>query len=172
MANTCMCRWCGEIIIMVPEEKDTTWMTRSQGWNFHMKCWEDFQNPKVSRTDGQWLMLLFDIIKYTLKGSYNFQQIQTQFNTNIKKGLTGKGLYFTFYYFFVIKDNPWKPEFGIGILPLVYEESKEYWGAQEEKKKSIMDQVIKLNLENEKEARKIKVKTSKQKKKEIIEAPF
>jgi hypothetical protein len=138
------CRYCGKKFEAKEEEKGITWFERSKGWNYHMECWKYLSDIKNDKTDEQWIDMIFDLIKREIKGEYNYHQIISQVNALKKKGRTSKGIYFSLYYFFIIKENVWKQEYGIGIVDTIYELSSQYWINQENKNKGLLDEIVKL----------------------------
>lgn len=165
------CRYCNKQFNADPEKKNQEWVARSQNYYYHKKCWEEFINNTKDKNSEQWQDLTYYIITHLLKSSYNFHQIERQFKNFQHEGMTAKGIYFAVYWYFVIKQNPWTSKYGIGIVPHIYEDSKNYWYEQEDKKQGIMQQIEYNTLEAQAEGRKIKKQKSKRKQKKI-ENPF
>lgn len=81
-----------------------------------------------------------------LRGTANFSLIAKQTKDFVARGLSHYGIYMTLKYWYEVKNNPIeKAKGGIGIVPYVYDEAKEYWS----KNKSIEDiRVPKIEVEH------------------------
>lgn len=156
MSRILTCRRCGKTFSASQEEENITWKMRSKNYYYHMSCWEDFLNERKEKNDEEWKDLSYYIITHLLKESYNYHQIAAQFKKFQGEGMTSKGIYYALYWHFVVKESPWKSQFGIGLIPYIYEESKAYWYDQEEKRQGIMQQIERNTREQNEEARIIK----------------
>lgn len=139
------CRFCKQPIIAEEDEEGKTWITRSKNYYYHIDCWEKYINDRQSeRRDEDWFDLVVDLITRELKKEYEYFKIKAQFDKFIKEKMTGKGIYYTFYYIFLVLKKEYKEEFGIGLIPFMYDQSIKYWAEEEKKKKGIMDQIRKI----------------------------
>ncbi len=154
------CKFCGGEI---DRSKDTDWCQVNQRRYAHIKCYSDREkvlnkeletpsDENTSFTSNIWLDELYNLLKYDLKVVPNFILIKSQFNNfqnSPSKQMTAKGIYFAIKYFYEIKHNDWgKSKGGIGIVPYIYDESKEYWNTQ----KIELEKIIQ-GLEEQKKAR-------------------
>lgn len=99
-------------------------------FHFHSNCLEDFKNINKEKTVEQWKSLLYYYIKYELVQDYQYFMIEKQFDRFIKEGYTAKGIYCGFYYFHSILKREYRQEYGIGIIPSIYEDMKKYYERQ------------------------------------------
>jgi hypothetical protein len=100
-----------------------------------------------------------------LHGTYDYFKIKAQAEGFVNKGgYSMKGIYFTLYWFFIIKKGEYKPEYGIAIVPHIYEESSVYWLEQENKKQGIMAEIEKIKRIEATQQRVIKTPTRKKRK--------
>ena len=164
MSKIVTCRKCHQPITIVEEERGVTWHQRSHGWYYHLSCWNDFIDMTQNKNSAEWNDLIFDLIARELKSEYNYFQVNTQLNKFMESGLTAKGIYYTAYWYFIVKKKPYKPEYGLGIIPHVYNESTEYWVEQENKREGIMDEIARLQRIEAEAGRKVAAKTSQKKK--------
>ena len=172
MPRELRCRKCGRKFIARPEEEGKVWVQRAVNYFYHTSCWEDFLNVRKDKNDEEWKDLSYYLITHLIKGSYNYHQIEAQFNKFQQEGMTAKGIYYSLYWHFVIKDMPWKAQYGIGLVPHIYKESTEYWYDQEEKRQGIMQQIERNTREQNEEARIIKKRPRRGKKLQEIDSPF
>ena len=158
------CRKCHKQFVAKDEEKGITWHERSRGYNYHMECWQEFINKNNDRNDEAWFDLIVDLITRELHEDYDYFKIKAQADGYVSKGgYSMKGIYFTLYWFFLIHKGEYKKEFGIAIVPHVYEQSSAYWLEQENKRSGIMDEIEKIKRIEAAEGRKIQVRKKKKK---------
>jgi hypothetical protein len=155
------------------EEEGITWVSRSKGWSYHIDCWNEHIDSNKEKSAADWFDLIFDLITRELHSSYDYHKIKAQADNFCNKGnLTMKGIYFTCYYFFIVKKQAYEPKYGIGIVPHIYEDASAYWLEQERKKNGIMKEIERIKTIEAGEARKINVKNRTIKKKVIAEPTF
>lgn len=106
--------------------KDENYL-RAGKFSFHTLCLEDFKNINKDKSLGQWKALLYYYIKHELIQDYNYFMIEKQFNKLLAEGYTAKGIYCSFYYFHSILKKPYSKEYGIGIIPSIYNDTKRYY---------------------------------------------
>ena len=168
-AHIVQCRVCKQKIEIKQEEKDVVWIMPSKLWYYHMKCYDEWKNSK-EHDDRNWNDMIFDLIARDLKGEYNFMMVQKQIDNFVNKQMTKKGIYFTLYFHYVIKNNKWQSQYGIGIVPNIYKEATSYWIDREDKKSGILDQ-IKTLAEKKIKEEPIVIQRIHTRKKKNIKAP-
>ena len=166
------CRLCHEQFVAREDEKEITWHHRSQGHDYHMSCWKKYTDTTKEKNSEEWLDLIFDLITRELHESYDYFKIKAQAENYIKGNRSMKGIYFTLYWYFLIKKKPYKQEYGIGIVPFVYDDAVLYWAERKKKENSIMEEIEKLKTIDAMEAKIINVNKSKRKKKRSEEPVF
>jgi len=134
------CRVCRQSFDAQPETQNSFWIMPSRNFYYHKECYESWKISKT-HTDEEWFDLVFDLIARDLKGDYNYGMISSQLGKQVDQRMTPKGIYFTLYWYFLIKKQPWKPEYGIGIVPHVYKEATAYWVEKENKSSGICEQI-------------------------------
>ena len=160
------CRACHKTFVGKDEELGITWYYRSKGYTYHMDCWKSLTEIHADKTADEWLDLIFDLITRELHGSYDYFKIKAQAQSFVNKhGFTMKGIYFTLHWFFLIDKREYKQEYGIGIVPHIYERATQYWCEQERKQAGIMAEIERLKTLEAAEAKVIAVKTTRKKKK-------
>lgn len=144
-----MCRACRERFHPKEQEEGKTWIMPSRNWYYHKTCYEDWRESKED-TESNWIDLIYDLIARDLKGAYNWHQIESQRKKFTKQNMTNKGIYFTLYWYFYIQKREWKPAFGIGIVPSIYQQATAYWVDKTQKQYDILDQIEELAKERKK----------------------
>lgn len=136
------CRICHGIIDKEKEREGIDWIMPSRNWYYHVKCYNDWK-VSSNRSDEDWVLLIYDLIKRDLKGDYNFFLCESQRKRFIKEHqYTNKGMYFALKYFYEVQGNDWTKSHGsIGIIPYIYKEATEYWVSQEEKAKGLLAEI-------------------------------
>lgn len=104
-----------------------------------------------------YICLLFNIKELT---PFLNAQLQKMFREN---KFTYDGVLFTLKYFFEIKGNPVDIKYGIGIVPIMYEEAKQFYI----KREGLIEKSAKLNLDKKVET--VKVSSQKRKNKFLID---
>jgi hypothetical protein len=142
------CRICKACI---DRDNQTDWVEPSPKWFYHASCYEDFAKKKgriregdieVEVEDDIWKDAIFDYFKKDLKVSLNYPKFLSQWDSLIKKGRTGKGIYFALRYFYeVAKGDPTKSENGIGIVAHIYEESANYWHERKQHDEEVLEKI-------------------------------
>ena len=145
MATTVMCRVCRQRFVPNREDKDTYWILPSRNWYYHKKCYEDWKKVDLE-SDAQWEELIFDLIVREIKGDYSYHQIRNQITKFVGQRMTKKGIYFTLYWYLIVKKNKWESKYGIGIVPTVYDQATTYWIDRESKAEGIMKQIETLAI--------------------------
>lgn len=168
-----LCRKCKERFLIDNDGKDIEWVMPSKNWYYHKKCYDDWKAGVVddsavaaSKSEDEWISLIYDFIARDLKGNYNYMQCEAQRKKCVKDGMTNKGIYFTMYYCFIIKKGNWKSEYGLGLVPHVYEEATSYWTRRQNATAGLMESMEKL-IREKAAAEPIQVKKASKKKKQI-----
>ena len=115
----------------------------SERMYYHKKCYDEYQNSKLDvhadMTDELWFKAAWDFLRRDLKYDFNFVKVRKQWESFLKNKMTAKGMYFALKYFYEIKKNDVaKSENGIGIIPHIYEDSRDYWVERERREHGIV----------------------------------
>lgn len=131
------CRICH----MPIDKEKTDWIMPSKGWYYHKECYETWKASPA--TDDDWIKMIFDFLARDLKVSYDYFLCSAQIKKFWKENkINPKGIYFTLKYFYEIRNNAFeKGHGGLGIVPYVFAESKNYWIEQEKKKRGFLKQI-------------------------------
>lgn len=146
------CRICKVLIDKKKEIEGVDWIMPSAKHYYHKSCYETWKANLLEgeKKDADWISLIYDFLARELKVSYNYflcnKQIQ-KFQRENK--INPKGIYFTLKYFYQIKHNPWEGNGGIGIVPYVFKEAKDYWIQQERKKRGLLKEIEKQAIEQQ-----------------------
>lgn len=168
MAHMVMCRVCRQRFDTEKGKEGEDWIMPSRNFYYHKRCYNNWKNAK-EHSQEEWIELIFDLIARDLKGEYNYQMILAQIKKQINNRMTPKGIYFSLYWYFIIKKNKWQSEYGIGIVPHIYAEATRYWINQERKQSGIVKQIEDLAKGKKKES--LQVSKPRQVKRKQIKAP-
>lgn len=135
------CRICHYPIDIAVEKENIDWIQPSKNQYFHKTCYDTWKAAPA--TDEEWILMIFDFLARDMKVSYNYHLCKAQIEKFWKENkINPKGIYFTLRYFYEVKHNAWeKGHGGLGIVPWVFDEAKNYWIAQEQKKRGFMKAV-------------------------------
>ena len=152
------CRICHLAIKKEKEKENIDWIMPSKNYYYHKKCYETWKETPTSEQD--WIDLIYDFLSRDLKVSYDYFKCSAQIKKFWKENkINPKGIYFTLKYFYEIKNNTWSKGYGgLGIVPYVFTEAKNYWIEQERKKHGFIEQLEKQI----KERKVIKIKRQNQ----------
>lgn len=141
MAHIVQCRICKQKFDIDKIDKDK-WTKPTNNQYYHTDCYNDWKNAD-NHTDSDWVALIYDFIARDLKVSYDYFMCEAQRKRFIKQNhCTNKGIYFTLKYFYEKKQGDWsKGNGGIGIVPYVYNDAREYWTALERQKQGTMNEI-------------------------------
>ena len=155
------CRICHYPIDVKKETENIDWIMPSKGWYYHKECYMTWKAQPA--TDDDWVLMIYDFLSRDMKVSYDYFLCQAQIKKYWKENkINPKGIYFALKYFYEVKKNPWTGHGGLGIVPYIFTDAKNYWIEQERKKRGFMKQLE----ESAKERAIIKItKTSKRKEK-------
>lgn len=163
------CRTCRAQFDAKADEENIEWLRPSKNFYYHKKCYEEWKSS-ANHTDEDWMLMIYDFIARDLKGSYNWGMIEAQRNKCIAQRMTNKGIYYSLYWYFITKNNKWKEEYGIGIVPSIYKEATSYWIDKEVKKTGIVEQIERLAREKMIQEP-IKINPTSQRRQSKIKAP-
>lgn len=140
--NPVKCRVCGQSINRNIEREGVDWIMPSRNWFYHKSCYESWKSQKDTTDDNFWIDMIYDYLARDLKISYNYWMCEKQREQFVKKKMTNKGIYFALKWFIEVKKGTMdKSHGGIGIVPYIYEESCNYWIAQEQKQKGFLKEL-------------------------------
>lgn len=129
------CRRCGKLIAEIDLYRQST------NYFYHEKCWKEIQSSTLEPNDVAWKVRMYELITKELHKKYNFYQIEKQCDKMVQEGKTLKGIYYTFFYTFILKGVEFDPKYGVGLLPFKYEEAIPYWISRFKQEKDIQQQV-------------------------------
>lgn len=132
------CRFCHIQIDKTKEIEGVDWIMPSKNWYYHKTCYDTWKAAPA--TDEEWKLLIYDFLARDLKVKYNYHLCEAQIAKFWKENkINPKGIYFTLKYFYEIKNNSWeKGHGGLGIVPWVFTDAKNYWIEQEKKKRGFL----------------------------------
>lgn len=120
---------------------------------------------KFNADNNDYLDRIFYMIMHDLKRVCNSHQIKTQYKQYLENGLTGKGIYLSFIYYFILMKNEFEPQYGIGIIKCIYPNAQSYWEEVAVRDKRIIEQT----LEWKKRQENAPCATKKRKRKTILD---
>lgn len=143
-----LCRCCKQKFDAQPEDEGKIWMLRTTNWYYHKKCYDDWVKKKddihTQADEEMWLDAVWQYLKCNIKvisgeKVEEYYKIKNQWDKQIEKGYTPKGIYFSILYFYEIqKGDPAKSRGGIGIVPFIYNDATQYWIAREQRERGIV----------------------------------
>lgn len=169
MAHIVQCRGCKERFDADILIKDEDWCMPTPKMYWHTKCWELKESaksdPKINLDAEGWYESLKDFFIRDLNTSLDWGKTRSQWNNFLKTGkYTPKGIYFCIRYFYLIRNGDLtKSQGGIGIVPMLYDESSNYWLEQEQFHKGLSELIQKEN-EAKKTRKTVNIKLKEDKK--------
>lgn len=146
---------------------------------YHKKCYEEFVDKKgrigsgdigLEAEDEVWRSAVYDYLRKDLKVGLDYRKFISQWNNFLKREMTAKGMFFALKYFYeVVKGDSAKSENGIGIIPHIYDEAREYWYDRNERDKNVIAAIEQQILESNKQ-KVVTVNLTKNKKKKASAA--
>ena len=145
-----MCRYCKEKIDRANTVENIDWVKPANNMYYHPSCLQEQEvwskkkakDITAEADDEEWFHILYDYLKRDIKISIDFIKFQNQWKNFLKKNMTAKGIYFCAKYFYEIKKgDPSKSEGGIGIIPYIYEEGKNYWHQRNVKDRGVVARI-------------------------------
>lgn len=142
MANIVHCRVCKQEINKKTQLEEIDWVMPSKNWYYHKECFNSWAKKKndvhASADDEEWFNLLYDYLKKDIKITIDYPKFKKQWESFLKKGFRAKGIFFCIKYFYEVKNGDrTKAEGGIGIIPHIYEDGRQYWIEREKRDKGI-----------------------------------
>ena len=167
------CRVCGEAFDRNSLIEGIDWIMPSKNYYYHKSCYENYQHSKTDihskLSDEKWFDVMWDYLRKDLKMELNYYKIKSQWDNFLGKKMTAKGIFFTLKYFYEIKKaDRTKSEYGIGIVPHIYNEGCSYWQERESREKGICTAIEQQMMERRKQ--KTIVANHKEAKKKAINA--
>ena len=137
--NSTTCFWCHQAIY--PNQPEVIEMPQLKGRYVHKKC------NSVRPQDDKDEMMLYLIKLYNLKDDYILPKFMLQLSDFEKQyHFTYSGMLKALKYWYEIKRNPVNKNYGLGIIPRIYEQAKMYyynlWLAQEQNKQKNLNDYI------------------------------
>ena len=145
MAHIVKCRICKQQFDTAKEE----YVIVGKQSYYHKKCYDDWvsaiNNPRKSGDADFYKEAVIDYLYRDVKMAIDFVKLDRQWNNFIKpeRKMTPKGIFFAVkYHFEVQKGSVEKSLGGIGIVPHIYNDSKEYWSNLEVRKEGTIEAII------------------------------
>lgn len=168
------CRVCKKPIDRNKLTENIDWVMPSKNWFYHIDCYKtwcegksNYKDITKKETQEEYLENIKYYLYKDLKINVNFSKLTQQIQTFLKRGYTLKGILFTLIYFYDIqKGSIDKSQGGIGIVPYVYEDAKQYWIEQTTKQYDILN-IIEKQIE-QRRARDTIIIKKKDKTKKIV----
>lgn len=152
------CRICKERFNRLDPEltEGVDWIQPSNRIYYHKKCYDEYQNSRLdvhaNMKDEVWFDASWEFLRKDLKYSFNYVKVRKQWESFLKNKMTAKGIYFALKYHYEIKKGDvTKSENGIGIVPHIYEDSREYWVDRENKNIGLIEAIEKQIIESSKQ---------------------
>lgn len=165
------CRVCKEAFDAKEEDRDIEWVMPSRNWYYHKTCYTSWKECKDNKNEDDWILLIYDFIARDVKGEYSYMQCEAQRKKFVTARMTNKGIYYSLYWFYIVKKNRWNPDYGLGIIPHIYKDATNYWIRKESAKTGIVAQIERLAREK-KETTPIEIKKKvRNRKKKVIKMP-
>ena len=134
------CRICHAPINKKTEIEGVDWFMPTRNYYYHIKCYKRWkEGDPATTTDEDWQLLIYDFLSRDIKVSYNYFLCEAQrhkFNNDLQ--INNKGIYFALKYFYGVQRHNWEGNGGIGIVPYIFDEAKQYWTQQEFKQRGFM----------------------------------
>ena len=133
------CRECHQEIDKSKTTEGTDWVQPKPKFYYHVDCYEmwnkkleNLENPETQKTDEEYRKDIYYYLTNVLKVSYDAKKVGSQINTFINSPKNNiknpKGILFALIYYYGIKNGDWsKSEGGIGIVPFIFDDAREYW---------------------------------------------
>lgn len=117
MAHKVKCKYCG-----LTFDRDIEECVKINTRYAHSECFTKGQ--QAAALEEEKYRKITDLIVTLDKGEIEWARIGAQIKKFLSLGMTYDGIYYTLYYFHIIKKNKYK---GVGIVPYVYDEAKKYY---------------------------------------------
>ena len=142
------CRICKEHFDRTKLKENIDWVMPSKNYYYHKSCYDSWivnkDDVKAQLADEEFIEFIYAFLGRELKVSYDYLKCESQRKNFIKgKGFNNKGIYFALKYYYDVKGNSWeKSQGGIGIVPYVYYESREYWQKKVNEDREIINKIV------------------------------
>lgn len=146
--NNVICRTCKKVI---DRNTETGWINPQPKFYYHEECYNEWEKKKekigqndvtIMAEDDFWFSAIGDFFEKELKIIPNWSKIKQQWDSYLRKNMTPKGIYFAVkYYYTQCNGDESKAEGGIGIVPFVYNDSKQFWSSREQRSKIICQKI-------------------------------
>lgn len=148
MAHIVKCRVCGNKFDAVEDEINKVWIMPSRNYYYHKDCYETWKQKDTPKEEADWELLIYDLLARDLQVKYNYHMIESQRKKFIsQKNFTNKGIYYALYWHHIIRKQPWKEEYGIGIIANIYYNAANFWVGTESRSKGIVKQIENFAME-------------------------
>ena len=172
MGKTVLCRECHQRFDREELKEGVDWVMPSKNYYYHKSCYDTWKNKRDSmkninneKTNEDYKIDIMFYLEKVLKIKINYSLLTVQLNRYLKEGKTLKGILFSLFYFYeIMNGNKDKSNGGIGIVPYIYEDARNYWALQVEKQENILTN-IENQLHNRRERETIVIKKLNKKKK-------
>ena len=117
MAHKVKCKYCG-----LTFDRDVEECVKINTRYAHSECYAKGQ--QAAALEEEKYRKITDLIVTLDKGEIDWARVGSQIKRFLNNGMTYDGIYYTLYYFHIIKKNKYK---SVGIVPYVYDEAKRYY---------------------------------------------
>lgn len=117
MAHKVKCKYCG-----LTFDRDVEECVKINTRYAHSECYAKGQ--QAAALEEEKYRKITDLIVTLDKGEIDWGRVGSQIKRFLNNGMTYDGIYYTLYYFYIIKKNKYK---SVGIVPYVYDEAKRYY---------------------------------------------
>lgn len=161
------CRCCG--IRFEKDDPNVEWVMPTRNMYYHKECYETWKQKGTITTkadEDHWKSYIYDYLGRDLKIPYNYHKCEKQLQKYIKENkYTAKGIFFALKYFYEYKNGrPEDANGGVGIVPYIYEDAKNFWISQTLAKNSILEDIEK-QYEERKNRETLTIRKNKKQKK-------
>ena len=142
-----MCRICRKRFDKEKLVEGVDWINPVKNMYYHKKCHDDWKTEHgdvtANKADEEYIDCIYSFLSQDLKVKYDYIKCESQRKNFIKsKGYTNKGICFALKYYYEVKNNSWdKAQGGIGVVPYIYAESREYWTELNSRQENIVEQI-------------------------------
>ena len=146
-----MCRECRKRFDKTKLQENIDWVMPSKNYYYHKDCYDLWVTKRKNKKDiteqkqdEEYIRDIFDYLARDLKVSFDGEKVGSQIKNFIKQGKNAKGILFSLIYFYDVQKGDWNnSKGGIGIVPYIYDDAREYWRSQRTKQYDILEQIEK-----------------------------
>lgn len=133
------CRVCKRDI---DRENETGWIMPSRNYFYHEKCYQEWVEKKddlhAKAADNEWYEAMIYYLAHVVKAPIDYKKTTSQWKNFLKQNKTAKGIYFAIRYFYDVQNgDKEKSQGGIGIVSSIYDDSRAYWYAREDREHGV-----------------------------------